>query len=374
MTLRMERRDTRISGPRTHSACDGPGAVPLLLYARPSLGPQPRALWSAARISAAAPRAPAGSHSVTNMQRSKSFVSGSDGSHRSCRYVIVCCRMPTGAGPGPRHCQPESRRLPPLSRPSQSMPVTSGAYGGQRRSAVSAPRSALSELPRRCERQRPARAEQPLEAKPLKGAIKLEVDLEIGAAAERASPARRPARTHPRQHVCEPDRQVVEPNLAGARRCRRPSADAEAELRHVGLHAQAERLDLHLQRDCVELDQPRALVWPDVRRERAEHLADRVADLVELILDRVPPFVGALVSAAEQLCLAELNVGVAEVVPHDLHRSEPPVLAAFARCGRQRSVETLHVLTHHPTEHGCVEAAEIVAVELIRRWRRRRRR
>ena len=171
MTLRMERRDTRISGPRTHSAsCDGPGAVPLLLYARPSLGPQPRALWSAARISAAAPRAPAGSHSVTNMQRSKSFVSGSDGSHRSCRYVIVCCRMPTGAGPGPRHCQPESRRLPPLSRPSQSMPVTSGAYGGQRRSAVSAPRSALSELPRRCERQRPARAEQPLEAKPLKGA------------------------------------------------------------------------------------------------------------------------------------------------------------------------------------------------------------
>jgi len=129
MTLRMERRDTRISGPRTHSACDGPGAVPLLLYARPSLGPQPRALWSAARISAAAPRAPAGSHSVTNMQRSKSFVSGSDGSHRSCRYVIVCCRMPTGAGPGPRHCQPESRRLPPLSRPSQSMPVTSGASG-----------------------------------------------------------------------------------------------------------------------------------------------------------------------------------------------------------------------------------------------------
>ena len=74
--------------------------------------------------------------------------------------------------------------------------------------------------------------------------IKLEVDLEIGAAAERASPARRPARTHPRQHVCEPDRQVVEPDLAGARRCRRPSTDAEAELRHVGLHAQAERLDL----------------------------------------------------------------------------------------------------------------------------------
>ena len=50
MTLRMERRDTRISGPRTHSACDGPGAVPLLLYARPSLGPQTKEIRKITRL------------------------------------------------------------------------------------------------------------------------------------------------------------------------------------------------------------------------------------------------------------------------------------------------------------------------------------
>mmetsp|Transcript_41155 Transcript_41155/g.133409 ORF Transcript_41155/g.133409 Transcript_41155/m.133409 type:complete len:348 (-) Transcript_41155:316-1359(-) len=347
MTLRMERRDTRTSGPRTHSACDGPGAVAVVRTTFPRS--------SAARL------VERYAHLCGSAARARGQPLGDE--HAALEEL---CQWVGRVAPLLQVCH---RLLPDADR--------RGAWAAPlpaRVEEAAAALSAVAEHARHIGRQRPARAEEPLEAKPLKGAIKMEVDLEIGAAAERASPARRPARTHPRQHICEPDRQVVEPDLAGARRCRRPSTDAEAELRHVGLHAQAERLDLHLQRDCVELDQPRALVRPDVRRERAEHLADRVADLVELILDRVPPFVGALVSAAEQLCLAELDVGVAEVVPHDLHRSEPPVLAAFARRGRQRSVETLHVLTHHPTEHGCVEAAEIVAVELIRRrrWRRRR--